>query len=158
MFLYMTAHNIHVSFSRLWFFQPVLRRDVVGKPPRSPVMSRRSCGSPVRGQNVSPSHRVGSMCTLCGNGTFDSREIQFSLFSKYPCTTHNVIHCIWPGNSLFWVQFFPFLLLQLDIMILGMIHYGIHLCQRMATWCFRTQYHSISTIWRNAESVNKGYS
>ncbi|KAL7863170.1 hypothetical protein SRHO_G00121540 [Serrasalmus rhombeus] len=39
--------------------QPVLRRDVVvvGKPPRSPVMSRRSCGSPVRGQNFSPSHR-----------------------------------------------------------------------------------------------------
>ncbi|XP_016423379.1 sorbin and SH3 domain-containing protein 2-like [Sinocyclocheilus rhinocerous] len=37
----------------------VLRRDVgvVGKPPRSPVMSRRSCGSPVRGQNFSPSHR-----------------------------------------------------------------------------------------------------
>ncbi|CAM4613364.1 unnamed protein product [Leuciscus chuanchicus] len=37
----------------------VLRRDVVvvGKPPRSPVMSRRSCGSPVRGQNLSPSHR-----------------------------------------------------------------------------------------------------
>ncbi|XP_016318192.1 sorbin and SH3 domain-containing protein 2-like [Sinocyclocheilus anshuiensis] len=59
MFLYMTAHNIHVSFSRLWFFQSVLRRDVVvvGKPPRSPVMSRRSCGSPVRGQNFSPSHR-----------------------------------------------------------------------------------------------------
>ncbi|KAK9963025.1 hypothetical protein ABG768_006248 [Culter alburnus] len=39
--------------------KPVLRRDVVvvGKPPRSPVMSRRSCGSPVRGQNFSPSHR-----------------------------------------------------------------------------------------------------
>ncbi|TRY56555.1 hypothetical protein DNTS_022802 [Danionella cerebrum] len=39
--------------------KPVLRRDivVVGKPPRSPVMSRRSCGSPVRGQNSSPSHR-----------------------------------------------------------------------------------------------------
>ncbi|XP_036424548.1 sorbin and SH3 domain-containing protein 2 isoform X3 [Colossoma macropomum] len=39
--------------------KPVLRRDVVivGKPPRSPVMSRRSCGSPVRGQNYSPSHR-----------------------------------------------------------------------------------------------------
>ncbi|XP_052430784.1 sorbin and SH3 domain-containing protein 1 isoform X2 [Carassius gibelio] len=38
----------------------VLRRDVgvVGKPPRSPVMSRRSCGSPVRGQNFSPSHRL----------------------------------------------------------------------------------------------------
>ncbi|XDV37127.1 hypothetical protein PO909_006786 [Leuciscus waleckii] len=38
----------------------VLRRDVVvvGKPPRSPVMSRRSCGSPVRGQNLSPSHRL----------------------------------------------------------------------------------------------------
>ncbi|XP_057205309.1 sorbin and SH3 domain-containing protein 2 isoform X1 [Triplophysa rosa] len=39
--------------------KPVLRRDVavVGKPPRSPVMSRRSCGSPVRGQNFSSSHR-----------------------------------------------------------------------------------------------------
>uniref|UniRef100_A0A8C2HPK5 Sorbin and SH3 domain containing 2b n=1 Tax=Cyprinus carpio TaxID=7962 RepID=A0A8C2HPK5_CYPCA len=39
--------------------KPVLRPDVVvvGKPPRSPVMSRRSCGSPVRGQNFSPSHR-----------------------------------------------------------------------------------------------------
>ncbi|XP_076879022.1 sorbin and SH3 domain-containing protein 2 [Brachyhypopomus gauderio] len=39
--------------------KPVLRREVlvVGKPPRSPVMSRRSCGSPVRGQNQSPSHR-----------------------------------------------------------------------------------------------------
>uniref|UniRef100_A0A3B1KFE4 Sorbin and SH3 domain containing 2 n=1 Tax=Astyanax mexicanus TaxID=7994 RepID=A0A3B1KFE4_ASTMX len=39
--------------------KPVLRRDVVviGKPPRSPVMSRRSCGSPVRGPNYSPSHR-----------------------------------------------------------------------------------------------------
>ncbi|XP_016301916.1 sorbin and SH3 domain-containing protein 2-like [Sinocyclocheilus anshuiensis] len=37
----------------------VLRRDVVvvGKPPRSPVMSRRSCGSPVRGQTFSSSHR-----------------------------------------------------------------------------------------------------
>ncbi|XP_069049390.1 sorbin and SH3 domain-containing protein 1 isoform X12 [Lepisosteus oculatus] len=36
-----------------------LKRDVVvvGKPPRSPVMSRRSCGSPVRGQSFSPSHR-----------------------------------------------------------------------------------------------------
>nr|XP_008534419.1 PREDICTED: sorbin and SH3 domain-containing protein 2 isoform X3 [Equus przewalskii] len=31
---------------------------VLGKPPRSPVMSRRSCGSPVRG--LSGSHRVGS--------------------------------------------------------------------------------------------------
>uniref|UniRef100_A0A8C1JFK9 Sorbin and SH3 domain containing 2b n=1 Tax=Cyprinus carpio TaxID=7962 RepID=A0A8C1JFK9_CYPCA len=40
--------------------KPVLRPDVVvvGKPPRSPVMSRRSCGSPVRGQNFSPSHRL----------------------------------------------------------------------------------------------------
>ncbi|XP_066505336.1 sorbin and SH3 domain-containing protein 2 [Hoplias malabaricus] len=39
--------------------KPVLRRDVVviGKPPRSPVMSRRSCGSPVKGQIFSPSHR-----------------------------------------------------------------------------------------------------
>ncbi|XP_035388267.1 sorbin and SH3 domain-containing protein 2 [Electrophorus electricus] len=39
--------------------KPVLRHEVmvVGKPPRSPVMSRRSCGSPVRGQNHSPSHR-----------------------------------------------------------------------------------------------------
>ncbi|XP_056625329.1 sorbin and SH3 domain-containing protein 1 isoform X3 [Triplophysa dalaica] len=39
--------------------KPVLRRDVavVGKPPRSPVMSRRSCGSPVRGLNFSSSHR-----------------------------------------------------------------------------------------------------
>uniref|UniRef100_A0A8C1S1K1 Sorbin and SH3 domain containing 2b n=1 Tax=Cyprinus carpio TaxID=7962 RepID=A0A8C1S1K1_CYPCA len=39
--------------------KPVLRPDVmvVGKPPRSPVMFRRSCGSPVRGQNFSPSHR-----------------------------------------------------------------------------------------------------
>ncbi|KAF4091373.1 hypothetical protein AMELA_G00036200 [Ameiurus melas] len=43
----------------LWFLQPVLRHDVVviGKPPRSPVMSRRSCGSPVKGQNYSPAHR-----------------------------------------------------------------------------------------------------
>ncbi|KAL0973931.1 hypothetical protein UPYG_G00213110 [Umbra pygmaea] len=30
---------------------------VVGKPPRSPVMSRRSCGSPNRAQSYSPSHR-----------------------------------------------------------------------------------------------------
>ncbi|XP_034147635.1 sorbin and SH3 domain-containing protein 2 isoform X2 [Esox lucius] len=30
---------------------------VVGKPPRSPVMSRRSCGSPNRAQSHSPSHR-----------------------------------------------------------------------------------------------------
>uniref|UniRef100_A0A8K9V9S3 Sorbin and SH3 domain containing 2b n=1 Tax=Oncorhynchus mykiss TaxID=8022 RepID=A0A8K9V9S3_ONCMY len=30
---------------------------VVGKPPRSPVMSRRSCGSPSRAQSYSPSHR-----------------------------------------------------------------------------------------------------
>ncbi|XP_017329833.2 uncharacterized protein sorbs2b isoform X5 [Ictalurus punctatus] len=39
--------------------KPVLRHDVVviGKPPRSPVMSRRSCGSPVKGQNYSPAHR-----------------------------------------------------------------------------------------------------
>ncbi|XP_036406657.1 sorbin and SH3 domain-containing protein 2 [Megalops cyprinoides] len=39
--------------------EPALKRDivVVGKPPRSPVMSRRSCGSPVRGQSFSPSHR-----------------------------------------------------------------------------------------------------
>ncbi|XP_058854009.1 sorbin and SH3 domain-containing protein 2-like isoform X12 [Acipenser ruthenus] len=39
--------------------KPLLKRDivVVGKPPRSPVMSRRSCGSPVRGQSFSPSHR-----------------------------------------------------------------------------------------------------
>ncbi|XP_062068706.1 uncharacterized protein LOC133774834 [Lepus europaeus] len=33
---------------------------VLGKPPRSPVMSRRSCGSPVRG--LGGSHRVGSEC------------------------------------------------------------------------------------------------
>ncbi|XP_041080186.1 sorbin and SH3 domain-containing protein 2-like isoform X3 [Polyodon spathula] len=39
--------------------KPALKCDVVvvGKPPRSPVMSRRSCGSPVRGQSFSPSHR-----------------------------------------------------------------------------------------------------
>ncbi|XP_030621434.1 sorbin and SH3 domain-containing protein 2 [Chanos chanos] len=39
--------------------KPVLRRDVmvVGKPPRSPVMSRRSCGSPVKGRSFSPSYR-----------------------------------------------------------------------------------------------------
>ncbi|XP_041930663.1 sorbin and SH3 domain-containing protein 1 isoform X2 [Alosa sapidissima] len=39
--------------------KPVSKRDalVVGKPPRSPVMSRRSCGSPIRGQSFSPSHR-----------------------------------------------------------------------------------------------------
>ncbi|KAM9470230.1 uncharacterized protein Hap1MRO34_012259 isoform 5-T6 [Clarias gariepinus] len=40
--------------------KPVLRHDVVivGKPPRSPVMSRRSCGSPVRGQHYSSFHRL----------------------------------------------------------------------------------------------------
>ncbi|KAL2077677.1 hypothetical protein ACEWY4_027181 [Coilia grayii] len=39
--------------------KPGSRRDalVVGKPPRSPVMSRRSCVSPVRGPSFSPSHR-----------------------------------------------------------------------------------------------------
>lgn len=44
----------------LWIFQADLKSEifVLGKPPRSPVMSRRSCGSPVRG--LSSSHRVGS--------------------------------------------------------------------------------------------------
>ncbi|XP_051784384.1 sorbin and SH3 domain-containing protein 2-like isoform X16 [Erpetoichthys calabaricus] len=39
--------------------KPALKHDivVVGKPPRSPVMSRRSCTSPVRGQSFSPPHR-----------------------------------------------------------------------------------------------------
>ncbi|XP_028815602.1 sorbin and SH3 domain-containing protein 2 isoform X4 [Denticeps clupeoides] len=39
--------------------KPVMRRDVVvvGKPPRSPVMSRRSCGSPIKGQTFSSSYR-----------------------------------------------------------------------------------------------------
>ncbi|XP_029627463.1 sorbin and SH3 domain-containing protein 1 isoform X3 [Salmo trutta] len=38
--------------------KPVKREVVVvGKPPRSPVMSRRSCGSPSRAQSYSPSHR-----------------------------------------------------------------------------------------------------
>ncbi|KAG5845001.1 hypothetical protein ANANG_G00134140 [Anguilla anguilla] len=39
--------------------EPALRREVivVGKPPRSPVLSRRSCGSPVKGQSFSPAHR-----------------------------------------------------------------------------------------------------
>ncbi|MBN3301771.1 SRBS2 protein, partial [Amia calva] len=39
--------------------KPALKRDVIviGKPPRSPVMSRRSCGSPVKGQSFSTSHR-----------------------------------------------------------------------------------------------------
>ncbi|XP_069055899.1 sorbin and SH3 domain-containing protein 2 isoform X3 [Pleurodeles waltl] len=37
---------------------------VVGKPPRSPVMSRRSCNSPIRANSVS--HRVGWKCSeLC---------------------------------------------------------------------------------------------
>ncbi|XP_073778058.1 sorbin and SH3 domain-containing protein 1 isoform X25 [Danio rerio] len=47
--------------------KPVLRRDVVvvGKPPRSPVMSRRSCGSPVRGQNFSPSNRSQRQAYAC---------------------------------------------------------------------------------------------
>ncbi|XP_053091320.1 sorbin and SH3 domain-containing protein 1 isoform X4 [Pangasianodon hypophthalmus] len=50
--------------------KPVLRHDVVvvGKPPRSPVMSRRSCGSPVRGQNYSPSHRRPAQDPLEGGG------------------------------------------------------------------------------------------
>lgn len=44
----------------LWLFQADLKNElfVLGKPPRSPVMSRRSCSSPVRG--LSSSHRVGS--------------------------------------------------------------------------------------------------
>ena len=51
--------------SWLWFFQPVNREVVVvGKPPRSPVMSRRSCGSPSRAQSYSPSHRVGLLPTM----------------------------------------------------------------------------------------------
>ncbi|XP_063045815.1 sorbin and SH3 domain-containing protein 1 isoform X2 [Engraulis encrasicolus] len=39
--------------------KPGSRRDalVVGKPPRSPVMSRRSCVSPIRGPSYSPLHR-----------------------------------------------------------------------------------------------------
>ncbi len=124
MFLYMTAHNIHVSFSRLWFFQPVLRRDVgvVGKPPRSPVMSRRSCGSPVRGQNFSPSHRVGSMCTLCEIAHLTPGKFSFLSFQSIPAqrimsfTVFDLgIHCLSAVLSI--------LLLQLDIMILGMIQY-----------------------------------
>ncbi|XP_046704854.1 sorbin and SH3 domain-containing protein 2 isoform X4 [Silurus meridionalis] len=49
--------------------KPVLRHDVVviGKPPRSPVMSRRSCGSPVRGQNY-PSHRCPAQDSMEGGG------------------------------------------------------------------------------------------
>lgn len=44
----------------LWLFQADLKSEifVLGKPPRSPVMSRRPCSSPVRG--LSSSHRVGS--------------------------------------------------------------------------------------------------
>ena len=47
-----------INFLRL--FQADLKSDllVLGKPPRSPVMSWRSCSSPVRG--LSGSHRVGS--------------------------------------------------------------------------------------------------
>lgn len=157
----MTAHNIHVSFSRLWFFQPVLRRDVgvVGKPPRSPVMSRRSCGSPVRGQNFSPSHRVGSMCTLCEMAHLTQGKFSFLSFQSIPAlrimsfTVFDLgIHCLSAVLSIFAAT------AGYNYIRNDTIHTGIHLCQRMATRCFRTQYHSISTIWRNAESVNKGYS
>ncbi|GAA6096523.1 sorbin and SH3 domain-containing protein 2 isoform X1 [Tachysurus ichikawai] len=54
--------------------KPVLRHDVVviGKPPRSPVMSRRSCGSPVKGQNYSPSHRRPTQDPLEGGEPFQA--------------------------------------------------------------------------------------
>lgn len=49
-----------------WLFQAGLKCElfVLGKPPRSPVMSRRSSGSPIRG--LSASHRVGSECPHAG--------------------------------------------------------------------------------------------
>ncbi|XP_061107734.1 sorbin and SH3 domain-containing protein 2 [Conger conger] len=39
--------------------KPALKHEVivVGKPPRSPVLSRRSCGSPIKGQSSLPPHR-----------------------------------------------------------------------------------------------------